>query len=185
MQKSEGGKKIIEIAMNRPANESAITGRQDEQPQVYHSAIVVAIANQQHSLPVNEERLREGISAVLVGEGLQRAEISVALIDDPTIRVLNSQYLKHDWATDVLSFVLEQDDASVEGEIIISADTAERMAKEFGWTADDEMLLYAIHGALHLVGYDDQTLEAQSTMREREQLYLGQFGLRPRYEERP
>lgn len=171
--------------MNRSPNESAITGRHDEQSQVHHSVIIVEIANQQDSLPVNEERLREGISAVLSGEGIRRAEISVAVIDDATIRVLNSQYLKHDWATDVLSFLLEQGEASVEGEIIVSADTAERMAKEFGWTADEEMLLYAIHGVLHLVGYDDQTPESQTTMRERESFYLARFGLRPRYEDRP
>jgi probable rRNA maturation factor len=147
--------------------------------------IVVEIANQQLTLPVNENRLRKGISAVLAGEGMERAEISVAVIDDATMRELNTQFLKHDWATDVLSFVLEQDEASVEGEIIVSADTAERMAKVYGWAADDEMLLYAIHGALHLVGYDDQTPEAQTTMRERERIYLAGFGLRPRYKDRP
>jgi probable rRNA maturation factor len=160
-------------------------GRHDKQTQVSNLAIIVDIANQQNAISVNEDRVREAISAVLAGEGIRRAEISVAVIDDVTIRVLNSQYLKHDWATDVLSFVLEQAEGAVDGEIIISADTAERMAKDYGWTADDEMLLYAIHGALHLVGYDDLTPEAQTTMRERECFYLARFGLRPRYEERP
>ncbi len=85
-------------------------------------AIVVEIANQQ-SRPIDERRLGEGIRAVLLGEGLKRATISLAVVDDPTIRVLNKQYLNHDWATDALSFVLEQSKGFVEGEIIVSADT--------------------------------------------------------------
>ena len=65
--------------------------------------------------------------------------------------------LNHDWPTDVLSFVLEDDDGHLEGEVIISADTAAAAAAELGWPPAAEQLLYVIHGMLHLVGYRDKT----------------------------
>jgi probable rRNA maturation factor len=99
--------------------------------------------------------------------------------DDPTIHELNQRYLQHDYATDVLSFLLASAPGLLEGEIVVSADTAARMAPDYGWSIDDELLLYAIHGALHLVGFDDQTPEAAATMREKEQFYLSQFDVRP------
>ncbi len=98
-----------------------------------------------------------------------------------TIHELNRRFLKHDEPTDVISFVLDQADGIVDGQIVVSADTAAASAKRFGWTAADELLLYAIHGTLHLVGYDDRTARAQQAMRRRERRYLGQFGLSPQY----
>jgi probable rRNA maturation factor len=147
-------------------------------------AIIVEIANQQSRAPVNENRLREGVLAVIAGEGLPRANISLAVVDDSAIQELNRRFLEHDWPTDVLSFVLEQGDGFVEGEIILSADTAAEAAGRYGWRIDDEMLLYTIHGALHLMGYDDQSSADQTVMRQREAFYLAKFGLSPRFEER-
>ena len=120
---------------------------------------------------------------VLAEEGIQRATISLAVVDDPTIHDLNRRFLQHDYPTDVLSFVLDSGPGYVDGEVIVSADTATAAAARYGWTRDDELLLYVIHGALHLVGYDDQTPAAQQAMRDRERLLLRHFGLVPRYDE--
>jgi probable rRNA maturation factor len=97
---------------------------------------------------------------------------------------LNRQYLEHDYPTDVLSFVLAEDAAakSLDGEIIVSADYAAREADRYDWTAGDELLLYVIHGALHLVGHDDATPMGKQAMREAETKYLRQFGLTHRFE---
>ena len=116
-------------------------------------------------------------------EGIRRATISLAIVDDATIRPLNARYLGHDYATDVLSFVLEQSDEELDGEIIVSAETAASSAARFGWQAADELLLYVIHGALHLVGCDDLEPALQTRMRQREREHLAHFGLTPRYEE--
>lgn len=145
--------------------------------------ITIDIASEQSNHPVNESRLRTAVTSVLDNEGIASATISIAVVDDDTIHDLNRRYLNHDYATDVLSFVLDQNDEGLGGEIVISADTAAESATRFGWSAEDEMLLYVIHGSLHLVGYDDRSPDEKQTMRERETHYLKQFGLAPHYVE--
>ena len=68
-------------------------------------------------------------------------------MDDRTIQQLNRQYLDHDEPTDVLSFLLEREAERLEGEIVVSRDTAACSAPAYGWTPADELLLYVIHGA--------------------------------------
>ena len=145
--------------------------------------IKVAINNQQAAHKVDRARLKEGVQRVLQGEGIGNAIISLAVVDDATMHSLNNQYLQHDYPTDVLSFLLEDDDDQIEGEIIISADYAAREAELFAWTAQDEMLLYVIHGALHLAGYDDLEPELKTEMRAKEREYLATFELSPRYDD--
>jgi probable rRNA maturation factor len=145
--------------------------------------IQIEFRNEQHALPVDERRLHEAIELVLRRAGVTWAEISVAVVDDPAIHELNRRFLAHDEPTDVLSFVLEQAEGTLEGEIIVSADTAASTASRYGWAAQDELLLYVIHGALHLVGYDDLNPTAKSEMRRQERACLSHFGLTPRYAE--
>ena len=68
------------------------------------SLIQIELTNQQDQHPVESERLVAAVRGVLQGEGLERAEISIAVVDDTTIHQLNVQYLNHDYPTDVLSF---------------------------------------------------------------------------------
>jgi probable rRNA maturation factor len=145
--------------------------------------IEIELANQQKAFPVDESRLVAAVQRVLSGEGIRRGTISLAVVDDPTIHQLNRRYLQHDEATDVLSFVLERRGDTLEGEVVVSADTADSCCGRFGWTRDDELLLYAVHGALHLAGYDDQSPEDRQRMRERERHYLAGWGLEARYDE--
>lgn len=144
--------------------------------------IRVEIANEQDVLQIDEARLRTAVTHVLLREQIQEAVISLAIVDDDTIRPLNNEFLGHDYATDVLSFVLEQSERRLEGEIIVSAETAISSASRFGWQPHDELLLYVIHGALHLVGYDDLEPDLQAQMRQREHEHLAHFGLTPHYD---
>lgn len=144
----------------------------------------IAITNEQRGLEIDAGRLRAAIEQVLVGENIEEGELSVAVVDDPTIHDLNRRWLNHDEPTDVLSFVLERREGYVEGEIIVSADTARARAHEYGWPAHAELLLYVIHGALHLAGYDDKSPSDRAEMRNRERSYLARVGLRQREKER-
>jgi probable rRNA maturation factor len=104
-------------------------------------------------------------------------------VDDETIHGLNRRFLDHDFPTDVITFPLEEEDGHLEGEIVASFDTARREAGRFGWPAADELLLYVIHGALHLLGYDDTTADAAGQMREQERVMLAHFGRSACYDE--
>ncbi len=142
--------------------------------------IEIELADQQSQLAVDRQRLMRAARAVLLDHGPATCQASIAIVDDPTIRALNRRFLQHDDATDVLSFVLERTPDLLEGEVIVSADTARSQADQYGWTPADELLLYVIHGVLHLVGFDDQTEPARQAMRAAEAAYLQQFGLTAR-----
>ena len=109
--------------------------------------------------------------------GCSEVTLSIAVVDDSTIHRLNREFLDHDEPTDVISFVLEREGERLDGEVIASAETAIAAAREIGWPAADELLLYVIHGTLHLVGFDDLTAEARAEMRGRERHYLALMGV--------
>lgn len=152
----------------------------------------VDIANEQVSLALDEEQLCDVARAVLAAEQVREAEISIAIVDDVTMRELNRRHLEHDYDTDVLSFLLECEPGEgdvatadkprgrgkrIEGEVIASADMAVRMAANYGWRPIDELTLYVVHGLLHLAGYDDLTDAERGIMRARECEILAELGL--------
>ncbi len=137
----------------------------------------IEVANEQALLPIDARRLQRAVRQVLEGERLSSAVVSVAVVDDPTMRRLNVRYLGHDYATDALSFVLEAGEGRVEGQIVVSAETAAARAAEFHWGADQELLLYVVHAALHLAGHDDTRQAAARRMRQRERHYLALLGV--------
>lgn len=139
----------------------------------------IEIANRQRVRKLDRARLRDAVRRVLEGEGLTQGTISLAIVDDPTIHDVNRRFLNHDYATDVISFAFERTEDGVDGEIVASVDTAIRTAAEMGGDADEELLLYLIHGALHLVGYDDHSDADRERMRERERHYLTSLAAAP------
>jgi len=141
------------------------------------AVIRIEIANETTPGPANEDRWRAAVEDVLKRHGVARADVSLAVVDDATIHELNRRFLDHDFSTDVLSFVLESSAGYLEGEIVASAETATRQARRLGWTAGDELLLYIIHGALHLVGFDDTTPKASAAMWAQQRACLARFGL--------
>jgi probable rRNA maturation factor len=146
----------------------------------------ISLVNEQSRHPVDDDQLRAAVRAVMQESGFASANISIAVVDDATIHALNRQFLEHDWPTDVLSFLLDERGGHVEGEVIISADTAALGAGEAGWPAAAEQLLYVIHGTLHLIGYRDKSAADAQSMRAAETRYLRQFGFEaPRRDEAP
>ncbi|OHB80790.1 MAG: rRNA maturation RNase YbeY [Planctomycetes bacterium RBG_16_64_10] len=139
--------------------------------------IQIALADEQLSFDCAGARLCAAARMVLERAGIRTAVISLAVVNDPTIRALHRAYLGRDEATDVLSFPLEQSAGRLEGEVVVSAETAARVAPRYGWRAADELLLYVIHGTLHLVGYDDRAAADVAAMRAAERDVLAQFGL--------
>ncbi len=98
--------------------------------------------------------------------------LSVAVVDDPTSHRVNVDFLGHDFPTDVISFPLQDDATRFQGELVVNAPFAIRSAKEYGWDACNELLLYVIHGSLHLTGYDDLAECDEKQIRLAERFYL-------------
>jgi len=143
--------------------------------------ITVSIANQQSHLPVDTRRVKAAVCAALRAEGVEQAAVSVAVVDDAAIAELHGRYLGEPEPTDVLSFFLECENGHLEGEVVVSAQTAAIEAARFGWSPADELLLYVVHGTLHLAGHEDATREGRNAMRRRERVCLKRFGLAVRY----
>jgi probable rRNA maturation factor len=136
--------------------------------------IAIHITNRQKSLPVDRRRVRAAVKAVLRDAGISAAQVSIAIVDDRTIAALHREFLGDPEPTDVLSFVLERSGKCLEGEVVVSAETARTCAAKCKSTPQDELLRYVIHGMLHLVGCDDATPRQRAAMRKRERKYLRQ-----------
>jgi probable rRNA maturation factor len=104
-----------------------------------------------------------------------RGRVVVAIIPDPTMRRLNRQFRRMDYATDVLSFPSIAPGEL--GEIAIAAGVCKRQAREAGYTEAIETRILALHGLLHLMGYDHETDAGE--MRRAEERLRKRAGLPP------
>lgn len=154
----------------------------------------IEITNTQDYLDVDETALRRVAERTLAEERVAEARLSVGLVGNSAIRELNRRYLGHDWDTDVLSFLLECEGGPgktparepprgagkrIEGEVIVSAEMARGRAAEFHWSPRDELILYLVHGLLHLAGYDDRSERERCVMRSREREILNRCRISP------
>jgi probable rRNA maturation factor len=140
--------------------------------------ISISVASPQEIVPPDYLKLKTAARAVLEGEGIKEAKISLALVDDATITSINERFLKHEGPTDVITFPWSNPKAKkLEGEIVMGVEVALRESEERGHNIHDELCLYVIHGALHLCGYDDHDDEDAAEMRRKERIYLKKLEL--------
>ena len=131
------------------------------------------------TLRLDEDRVRAVIDAVCAGEDVQIVSLGVVLGDHTLVHDLNREWLEHDYETDVVSFVLDEEAQArgeIDGEVYVDLDTAAERAPEFDATMETEALRYVAHGLLHLVGYDDATDDEREAMRALEDRYLTTAG---------
>ncbi|GEN46508.1 rRNA maturation RNase YbeY [Alkalibacillus haloalkaliphilus] len=116
------------------------------------------------------------------------AEMSVTFVSDEDIKSINRDYRGKDAPTDVISFALEEqgeDELEVIGEglplhlgdIVISVDRAFEQADEYGHSNNRELAFLAVHGLLHLLGYDHESEDDEKVMFEKQEKILQKFGL--------
>jgi rRNA maturation RNase YbeY len=106
-------------------------------------------------------------------------ELSVALVDDQTMSQLHEQFLGISGPTDVLTFPLDEDSRGrpVGGEVVICISEARRMSRHWKTQVSQELLLYALHGMLHLSGFDDRTPSGYARMHHMEDRILMELGI--------
>ncbi len=139
----------------------------------------ITITNHQDEYPVNESLIHDAVQTALKIHGVVKAVMDVAVLDPEEMQKVNARHLGHDYPADVLSFLLEETDDSIEGEVLVCPAVANEWSKKYGWEPENELVLYAVHGTLHLVGFDDLTPEDEVEMRAAEREVLAEFNLTP------
>lgn len=137
----------------------------------------VFVANEQE-LPVDEARLSRLAAHVLSAEEVDdSAELSVLLVGRDHIRRLNARFAGDDYATDVLSFPMMEDEevTLLLGDVVICPEVATANAAKVGHDVDTELDTLLVHGTLHLLGYDHDEEEEKRRMEERQGQILAAF----------
>ena len=163
--------------------------------------------------PAEPEMIQRAVLAAARWRQFTVGEIGVRISDDPTIQRINQKHLQHDYPTDVISFLYQADPPRIEGELIVSVDTARRRADQLNngrglieplslsgesphltiapaaaraagrtaarrdWESSHELLLYTVHGVLHLTGMDDTTASQRREMRGAEAAIMTELGI--------
>jgi probable rRNA maturation factor len=111
-------------------------------------------------------------------------ELSVALVGERRMASLHEAYLNVNGPTDVLTFPLETDGRGnvIAGEIVICIPEARQRSRRERTSLRDEVLLYALHGMLHLCGFDDRTEAGFTAMHRAEDEILTRLGVGPVFE---
>jgi probable rRNA maturation factor len=141
----------------------------------------VEIVNLQKKVKVPTRKLRAAVEHTIREELGRDVCVNVAIVTDEKIAELNEDFLERKGPTDVLAFPFGEDEAVDEpdrlfGEIVISADRARAEAKARRIDVAQELVLYAVHGMLHLAGYDDLTAKEAGKMHAREVRILRDLG---------
>jgi probable rRNA maturation factor len=119
------------------------------------SELGVVLVDRQRRRRVPPARLRRVLRAAARDLGV-RGELAVVLAGDRTLRALNARYRGKDKPTDVLSFPGPGGEEGL-GDVVISLETAARNARALGRTLPQEVDVLALHGFLHVLGYDHET----------------------------
>lgn len=133
--------------------------------------------------PVTKEitSIKKYLKKCLKEEQVKNATFNVILTDNKTIHEINKKYRNIDRETDVISFALEDEkqehfniNKRVLGDIYISVDKAKSQAKEYNHSLKREVSFLAVHGLLHLLGYDHMNKKDEKIMFEKQELILGE-----------
>lgn len=154
----------------------------------------IEVSSRHVDLPVPPHCLNEVAEATLRHHDVISADLSVVIVDDTKMAELNKHHLNHTGPTDVLTFDLRDDlnapehsdgPTRIEGEIVISHDTAKREAAKREHPIQDELALYVVHGILHLLGFDDHEQGDAARMHSIEDDILESVGLSRIFGTRP
>lgn len=135
-----------------------------------------------YKLEEEVKELKNLLNFALKRESLENVEFNIIFVDKDTIHNINKTYRNVDRVTDVISFALE-DNKTIEldhrllGDIYICIDKAKEQAEEYEHSFKRELSFLAIHGLLHLLGYDHMEEEEEKVMFQKQEDILSEFGI--------
>ncbi|HAU37196.1 MAG TPA: rRNA maturation RNase YbeY [Phycisphaerales bacterium] len=136
----------------------------------------VLISSTQRAVRVPRRQIAELVAFTAEQEGVRVAEMDIAIVASDEVATHNRRWLGHAGATDVLSFDLSDGrESGLVGQLILCGDVAAAQGPAHGQTARRELLLYVVHGLLHLMGHEDQSIRGAARMHAREDEILSAF----------
>jgi len=132
------------------------------------SLMEIVLKNLQKKVSIPQGRVLKAAKAALRKlriKGTQYLILSIVFVGPKRMRAINKKYLDHDYVTDVLTFDFGK---SQQGEIIICPGVARAQAQAHQTSTENEIILYVIHGILHLAGFDDRKPKDTLQMRKME-----------------
>lgn len=144
----------------------------------------IEVFNETNSNIVEElNELKILLQNICQDEKIGDGEFNVIIVDSKKIRTLNKEYRNIDRVTDVISFALEDDDTfhlenyRVLGDIYICLEQALKQAEDYGHSFKRELSFLAVHGLLHLLGYDHMSEEEEKIMFKKQEEVLSRYGI--------
>lgn len=133
-------------------------------------ALKIKINNLVKKRKIPVASVKKAAELVLKKFGKRKASLDITFVSNSTIERLNKRYMGRKKPTDVLAFGLKK--KTLVGDIYISSDMAERQSRVYKTNFRNEIILYTIHGVLHLAGLGDKTKKEKNIMRKLEGKFL-------------
>ncbi len=136
----------------------------------------VVISSTQKAMRVPRKKIPELVDFVSRCEGATVADVDIAVVDKKEMAAMNRKYLQHIGPTDVLSFDLSDNlTLGIVAQLVVCGDVAVTEAKARGHSPARELMLYVVHGLLHMMGYEDSSVRGAAKMHAREEELLEDF----------
>ncbi len=120
-------------------------------------------ASEKLSLELDPELIRQILAPVLVELEIVELDLEIELLNDRQIAELNEKFFSRPWPTNVISFSQEKEEAHL-GDVVVSVETARRETQELGYSLEEGVVYYLIHGILHLLGFEHVGVDAQEAV---------------------
>jgi len=124
--------------------------------------------NSTEKIILEKKQIHSLVKSLCSELNLSVVDLSIVFVEGEAIRIINKDYLQHDFTTDIISFNYSDDDLLLDGELFISVPDALENARNFEVNLDNELSRLVIHGILHLIGYDDIDPADKKIMKELE-----------------
>ncbi len=137
--------------------------------------MIIHVSNRQKALKVSKPFIKKIVAEVIAFEGQKCDEVSVHFVSVKEICALHAQFFDDPSKTDCISLPLDDEDVThyrLLGEIFVCPETAIQYADSHKTDPNQELILYVIHGLLHLFGYDDIETKDRLKMRSAEKKHM-------------